>query len=240
MKCFFLFQIYSKKAKMNNLTNILKNAKLIPFPLLGKFWDLNECFELDFTAQNIELSKLDLESTPTFEKFVFDKIYGSGKAFGIGGYAEDRVIYNRSLHFKVDEEPRTIHLGVDIWAKTGTPIFCPMSGRIHSFKNNSQFGDYGPTIILEHEVNDQKFYTLYGHLTLKSIENLIVGQTFLAGEVLCEIGNYPENGDWPPHLHFQIINEMGNYVGDYPGVCKKSERDYYLENCPNPAIFFGF
>ncbi|MEP6913389.1 MAG: response regulator, partial [bacterium] len=44
------------------------------------------------------------------------------------------------------------------------------------------------------------------------------------------------NGDWPPHLHFQIIEDMRVHEGDYPGVCSISERAKYLNNCPNPDL----
>ena len=54
-------------------------------------------------------------------------------------------------------------------------------------------------------------------------------------------GNYyawghHENGHWPPHLHFQIILDMQLKEGDYPGVCKYSEREKYLANCPDPDL----
>ncbi|MFI5187661.1 MAG: hypothetical protein ACHQF0_13100 [Chitinophagales bacterium] len=54
------------------------------------------------------------------------------------------------------------------------------------------------------------------------------------GDVIGEFGIPSENGHWPPHLHFQIIIDMGEWKGDYPGVCKFSERKKYLENCPDP------
>ena len=56
------------------------------------------------------------------------------------------------------------------------------------------------------------------------------------GETIGHFGAANENGNWPPHLHFQIILNMGNYNGDYPGVCKRSEREEYLQNCPDPDI----
>jgi hypothetical protein len=50
-----------------------------------------------------------------------------------------------------------------------------------------------------------------------------------------------ENGQWPPHLHFQIVVDMEIPIaigrkGDYPGVCKLSEKEKYLNNCPNPDL----
>jgi murein DD-endopeptidase MepM/ murein hydrolase activator NlpD len=148
------------------------------------------------------------------------------------------MIYHRSNHFK-GEEPRTIHLGVDIWTEAGTPVFAPLSGKVHSFRDNAGFGDYGPTIILEHLLDDTLFYTLYGHLSRASLAGLHQGQLFEKGAVLGEIGPYPENGDWPPHLHFQIITDMLGMEGDFPGVASVSKRNFYLSICPDPMLILG-
>ena len=59
------------------------------------------------------------------------------------------------------------------------------------------------------------------------------------GDVIGEFGIPMENGQWPPHLHFQVIKDMGEGKGDYPGVCKLSEREKYLENCPDPDLILG-
>jgi peptidoglycan LD-endopeptidase LytH len=219
---------------MNNSAKLLEIIDDSYYPILGNICNKNDFLGLDFTSNNKELANVNLLNTAEFSSYVFEKISKSGKLFGIGGYAENRAIYNRSLHFTADGEPRTIHLGVDIWAKAGTQIFCPLNGKIHSFRNNNQFGDYGPTLILEHVVSDQKFYSLYGHLSIESIGNQYVGREFKMGEKLCTIGDFPINGDWPPHLHFQLIIDIGTNWGDYPGVCKISERAHYLNNCPDP------
>ena len=154
-----------------------------------------------------------------------------------GGYLEERNLYRRSLHFKNETiEERNIHIGIDLWTQAGTAVVCPLDGWIHSFKNNDAVGDYGPTIILKHQLENSIFYTLYGHLSLESIQNLKIGTFFKKGEQLARLGDSSENGDYAPHLHFQIIKNIGNYMGDYPGVCSKSDLDFYKENCPNPNL----
>lgn len=96
-----------------------------------------------------------------------------------GGYIEGRNIYQRSPIFRNGQYPeRNIHIGLDLWIEAGTPVLAALDGKIHSFKNNAGLGDYGPTIILEHEIENQKFYTLYGHLSLESIEEISIGQFF--------------------------------------------------------------
>ncbi|MEZ0540974.1 peptidoglycan DD-metalloendopeptidase family protein [Fibrella arboris] len=190
---------------------------------------------LDFTASNPDLAMLDLTDTETFARYVAGKLRAAGAVVGVGGYNENRVIYRDSGHFTpTDEEPRTIHLGVDFWAEAGTPVFVPVDGEVHSFADNARYADYGPTIILEHQTEGFPRYSLYGHLSRASLDGLYEGKKVKAGEKLAELGPYPENGDWPPHLHFQLMNDMLGLRGDFPGVCRLSERTYWLGLCPDP------
>jgi len=107
---------------------------------------------------------------------------------------------------------------------------------VHSFAFNNQFGDYGATLILSHNIEEVSFHTLYGHLSLNSIKNFREGENVRKGDVIGEFGIPMENGQWPPHLHFQVIVDMEDQIGDYPGVCKYSEREKYLNNCPDPDL----
>ena len=133
-------------------------------------------------------------------------------------------------------EPRRLHLGIDIWGKPHTKVMAPMDALVHSFAFNNAFGDYGATIILTHNLQGETFYTLYGHLSLNSIKNIQEGDRIKKGDVFAEFGIPFENGQWPPHLHFQVIMNMEGKKGDYPGVCKFSERERYLSNCPDPDL----
>ncbi len=153
----------------------------------------------------------------------------------IGGYKENRTLVYAASKLFDSEEARTLHLGIDIWGEEGTPIFAPLGGMIHSFAHNNNYGDYGATIILQHQLETISFYTLYGHLSLADIASLRVGQFITRGNCFAHLGNAAENGQWPPHLHFQVIIDIGQYQGDYPGVCKLSEAKTYLNNSPDPS-----
>lgn len=195
---------------------------------------------LDFSASNPDLSTLDLTDTAAFTDYVFAKLQTAGARVGVGGYNEHRTIYRRSNHFNISEaEPREIHLGIDLWAAAGTPVFAPLRGVVHSFQDNANFGDYGPTIILEHDTTNGVLYSLYGHLTRASLLGLYEGKVIEAGEKLAEIGPYPENGDWPPHLHFQLMTDMMGLRGDFPGVCSLADRAKFLAICPDPNQLLG-
>lgn len=194
--------------------------------------------QFDFTASNTALTKELVVSTEKFSAYINEQLETTQSAYGIGGYNEDRVLYKRSEHFE-GEESRTIHLGVDIWGAAGTDVYAPLGGMVHSFAFNNQFGDYGATIILEHQLDTIVFYTLYGHVSLVDLQPLQEGKYINRGELLAHFGNTDENGNWPPHLHFQIIEDMYLKEGDYPGVCAISEREKYLNNCPNADLILN-
>ena len=206
---------------------------------------------LDFTADNKELNGTVLQDTKLFTNYINDQLGSAGARYGIGGYAEHRTVYSRSKLFGSSEvshqgkllsagfieegtEQRRLHLGTDIWGKPHTAVMAPLNGIVHSFAYNDAFGDYGATIILTHQLIGISFYTLYGHLSLNSIKNLQEGEFLHKGDIFAEFGIPSENGQWPPHLHFQLINDLQGWKGDYPGVCKFSEKEKWLSNCPDP------
>ncbi|MFW6311125.1 MAG: peptidoglycan DD-metalloendopeptidase family protein, partial [Nanoarchaeota archaeon] len=212
-----------------NFMDKLKVLSEINVENIFSFQIINPVY-LDFTSANKELKNIDLNSEE-FVKYVFDKI---GNRIGIGKYDEKRTIYDRSELFSGDK--RNIHLGIDLWTKEETPIFAILDGKVHSFNDNNNFGDYGPTIILEHIENGIKFFTLYGHLSKDSLNDKLIGKKIKKGEKFAKIGSYDVNGNWPPHLHFQIIFDMENKKGDYYGVTSDENKDKYLKNCPDPNI----
>lgn len=222
------------------LINILKKHKNNFFPILGKPLNDRNCLSIDLSIQNESLMALDLKEEKTLEDYIFGTLNKAGVEFGHGGYREHRNVYNRSDNFEVnDEESRCIHLGIDLWGKLETAIYAPLDGIVHSFQYNAAYLDYGATIILEHELDGFKFYSLYGHLSLSSLEGLHVGQLIEKGNLLAYFGDYNENGGWAPHLHFQLMTDMFGKRGDFIGVSSKSEMDYYLNICPDPSDILG-
>ncbi len=195
--------------------------------------------KMDFTASNTALTKNILEDTARFASYVNTQLENAGARYGIGGYGEHRTVYSISKVFdgaNENEEPRRLHLGTDIWGAAGTSVMAPLDGLVHSFAFNNQFGDYGATIILFHSLGGMNFYTLYGHLSLASIQNIKEGDKIEKGETFTSFGIASENGSWPAHLHFQIIENIEDWKGDYPGVCKFSEKEKWMANGPDPDL----
>jgi murein DD-endopeptidase MepM/ murein hydrolase activator NlpD len=210
-------------------------ARVVPFE------ESDKLLLMDFTEANKELIAEILNNTDLFIQYINTKLKNANAKYGIGGYNEHRTIYSRSRVFDAPDgsEPRRLHLGIDIWGRPYTKVMTPLNGIVHSFAFNNAYGDYGATIILTHNVDGFTFHTLYGHLSLNSIKNIQEGDFVRKGDVIAEFGIPFENGHWPPHLHFQLIVDMQGMKGDYPGVCRFSEREKYLENCPDPNLVLG-
>ena len=196
--------------------------------------------DLDLSVGSLDLGhNQDFENTPKFNKKINQILEEKDGDVGIGGYGEIRPVYTTDSYLvqgNSGPQWRTVHLGLDIWMEAKTPVFAPLDGKVHSFHNNKGDRNYGPTIILEHSVSeDLTFYTLYGHLSLESLNGLKEGTEIKKGQEIGTIGEMPINGNWPPHLHFQINLDMLGWEGDFPGVAFPNERDIWLSLCPDPA-----
>src|SRR6476660_8683684 len=81
--------------------------------------------QFDFTEKNTELEKVNPDDTEIFSKYINGLLRNTNAKFGYGGYNELRTFYKRSNIFNCNltanitgqpiEEPRRLHLGIDIW-----------------------------------------------------------------------------------------------------------------------------
>lgn len=164
----------------------------------------------------------------------------AGTAFAFGRWAEPRELYTSDGFMSPDSaERRTIHLGLDLFCRAGTSVHAPLDGTVELVANNARELDYGPLVILRHRQDGgADFFTLYGHLSLHTLQHVSAGQAVHAGEQIGAVGEAPTNGNWPAHLHFQVINDLLGLGADFPGVAAASEQDYWLGLSPSPARFF--
>lgn len=209
----------------------LESVRILEGDLYRRPWG-----QLDLSTKNAALAHLQLSDTERTEGVIFSALDNAACQVGYGGYAEERAFYQQSKHFLTPSGPRSIHLGADLFVKAKSAVIAPWQGVLHSFRDNQNYLDYGPTIILEHNTRGIKWYSLYGHLSRESLSNLEPGRRIVAGEPLAWVGLASENGGWTPHLHFQVMLDLQGWHGDYPGVCTNTDRERYLSNCPDPKL----
>lgn len=220
---------------MKDLLEILKSTK--SSKVISNDIDYVDYIPLDLSVTNEDLAKQKLETAQDYENYIQEYLEKNKAKIAFGGYEEHRNLYQRSAVFNnQNSQERNIHIGLDLWINESAPIYACLDGTIHSFQNNDALGDYGPTIILKHQIGHFTFHTLYGHLSLDSLEGKKIGDFVKKGEQIANLGLPPINGDYAPHLHFQIIIDMENTVGDYPGVTNHERLAFYLKNCPDPNL----
>ena len=194
---------------------------------------------LDLSVGSPDLTGRDTDDTSDFTERVFARMREQGITLGIGRFLEPRALFLTDAFAGREGDPRerrTIHLGIDLFDEPGALVRTPLGGRVKSVRDNDARLDYGPTVILEHDGPAAPFWTLYGHLERTSVATLEPGDPVVAGQTIARVGPYPENGDWPPHLHFQIMTDLLAFEGEFPGAALPRERSVWASFSPDPNL----
>ncbi|MBI1760792.1 MAG: aminotransferase class III-fold pyridoxal phosphate-dependent enzyme [Acidobacteria bacterium] len=186
-------------------------------------------------------------ATDTLTATLFAEMKRASVAVGIGRYDEARALYTTPAFAssmlgssQPTDEHRTVHLGIDLFVAPGAPVYAPLDGVVHCVANNTARLDYGPLLILRHVTDDGlAFFTLYGHLDEEVLTALTPGQAIRRGQRIARIGAPPTNGDWTPHLHFQLITDLLGLDRDFPGVAYASQREVWKSLSPDPNVILG-
>lgn len=176
---------------------------------------------------------------PAYSDPGFDAWFAAqGVDYGLGPYGEKRDVYKAAQFADAaSPERRMIHMGIDVFAPPGTPVHAPLPGRVAFVTYNADPLDYGHTLILEHDSPAGPFWTLYGHLGGSLPRLCAPGSRVAAGEVIAHLGDWPENGGWAPHLHFQIMADLlEQRDGNFFGVGHESLWDIWQQICPDPNL----
>lgn len=210
-------------------------------PLVAPDWS-DTVAVVDLSVSSLLLGDLHAaDDAAAFGRAVADAAREAGATLAVGRYDEPRIVYTSDA-FRVDgndgPEWRTVHIGLDLFLPPGTPVFAPLGGVVHSFRDNAAPKDYGPTVILRHTVDGGglEFFTLYGHLDRDSLSWLRPGQPVALGSVVGRVGEPDVNGGWAPHLHFQIITDLLEQQGDFPGVARPAQRSAWKSLSPDPNL----
>lgn len=177
-----------------------------------------------------------------YEVFDFTTGYDPSRSlatgYGVGRYNEDRRGMYDAAIFRDGNDARTIHVGIDLGAPSGTPVHAFFAGEIFLTGYNASDGDYGHTLITRHELDGKPVWALHGHLSASSTAGKLPGQKFAAGDVIAWIGEKHENGGWNPHLHFQL-SLVEPAVCDLPGVVSPAQLKEALLIYPDPRLVLG-
>jgi len=145
-----------------------------------------ETVVFDVSPGSLDVGRLDtVLDAAASTRVMFERMDQVGVPVGVGKYDEPRLWYASDEYAEGKSEfpeRRTIHTAVDLFMRPGTPLLAPMDSTVHSFRDNDERLDYGPTIVLEHSPEGgPTFWTLYGHLTNDSLDGIAVGMRVARG-----------------------------------------------------------
>ena len=201
-------------------------------PIINNF-NLSDYVPVQLDDAFLKKANVDATDPDRLKKEIQRQIIEQKGKIGYGGWLEKRSLYAKNQLFN-QQHKRNIHLGYDFWCEKEEPVYAPLSGKIHAIQDNAQEGDYGPTIILEHDLNSHRLFTLYGHLSLTSLAIHHKGDEIKSNELVGYIGDTGVNGNYVPHLHFQLMSSMLEFQGDFPGVCAEVHLPYFLKVVHHP------
>ncbi|MBZ7926754.1 aminotransferase class III-fold pyridoxal phosphate-dependent enzyme [Ensifer adhaerens] len=195
----------------------------------------------DFSAAGPEAAQWSSLNAAEADARIAAQIGSDGATFGIGLYGEDRGIYQGDAYATaIEGARRSVHLGVDIFAPADEPVSASFAGKVAFIHDDAVAHGFGPTVLLEHDIeNGVRFWTLYGHLSRDSIAKLSEGQAIAKGEVFAAFGAADENGNWAPHLHFQVVTDHLGLGGRMHGVGVGDQWEVWREVSPDPSVVLG-
>ncbi|RTE55421.1 aminotransferase class III-fold pyridoxal phosphate-dependent enzyme [Arenibacter aquaticus] len=234
--CGFTAHPAEKKFKLWSQRQSISIGKL--FPSIG----LNEVQRVDLSVSSSWLGHAKDFNNLDFFQYKLNALQGEHpNKLLAGGYMEPRPIYITSSYDKIGNqgrESRSIHLGVDFWLPAATPVHALFEGEVVTAVKDAGDKEYGGLVILRHQEDGLEFYTLYGHLSVDSATRHKLGARLKAGDLIGVLGDWPDNGNWVPHLHFQVMLSMLDYRTDFPGVGYFNQLKVWKSLCPDPNLLF--
>jgi 4-aminobutyrate aminotransferase-like enzyme/Ser/Thr protein kinase RdoA (MazF antagonist) len=157
----------------------------------------------------------------------------------VAAYGEARPIYRNAAYVPPARlERRNIHLGIDLIAPVGETVLAPLTGLVEAIGNDPDEFGWGGVLLLRHETDaGVPFWSIYGHLAPASLAALKIGQKLITGDPIGRLGETSENGDWPAHLHLQLLTDLcGWEIEDIAGIVAPSQWRVWRSVSPDPNL----
>lgn len=158
-----------------------------------------------------------------------------------GGYLEDRrFLWNTSY---LDSSASYLHLGVDFNVPEHTKVAALFPGTIVRIDDDCGVeSGWGPRIIIAPDQADKQDmpYCIFAHLFAPQVR---VGDRTRPGTILATVGNAPNNGNWFPHLHVQMVEPqrykalLESDLAALDGYGHERDRSAFETDYPNPLKF---
>jgi murein DD-endopeptidase MepM/ murein hydrolase activator NlpD len=159
--------------------------------------------EQSLTVKQVQKAEVELDKLlrqTRFERESFDQIYSDlcykKKILDHTPSIQPTTGYlSRGFGMMIDPFTGTKqpHLGIDLAADIGTPVYATAEGKVSSVERDPGLGK---TILISHQSG---YTTVYAHLSLVKVK---IGQYVRRGEVIGAVGNTGYSTG--PHLHYEV------------------------------------
>lgn len=196
---------------------------------------------LDAAVQFLDLSPgspaLDPGAVVETLRGTVARVHADGR-IAVGRYLEPRVPESTPEAPSTDfcMEPSTLQLGVEVFARAGTPVRAPLAGTVvWAGPGGEPFGN-GVTVGLRHLTDGETFWTAYRNLDPGCLEALAPGRRVPRGATLGALGD-SDPDDCPPHLQFQVL--LTDWRGPPPRRSAAADLPVLSALLPDPTGFFN-
>ncbi len=111
----------------------------------------------------------------------------------------------------------SFHSGIDIALPVGTEIKAAADGKVVFTK---YYNGWGNSILIEHNVNNKKIYTLYGHIKCDGFA-VKEGDIVKQGQIIGYSGGNDDCKGYStgPHLHFEVREDDSSFISSSVNPC---------------------
>ena len=183
--------------------------------------------------------RIDIKNQVQLQEYADELMSQNQTNWAISEFGENRkFMFTQLGHHQMVQQNRFIHLGLDIWVPVNTIVHAPLAGKIVISEYESGEGNYGGLVVIEHIIQDQKIYSVYGHLNKDHLPK--AGTNLNAGQQFAKIGEMNSNGGYFYHIHLQVLTEKGyNQEMVHQGYTTEEKFKTIQDLCLDPRFLFS-
>ena len=220
----------------------LLNKNIDIFPL---FWEqIKRTYFLPMDDDSNWLKSLkesEIKNQKSFQRKIEEIMKKEEVDLIFSWYLENRKYMFNTLWFQqMILEWRFFHIWLDLSVKYNTSIYSPLDAIVYKTSYEKWIWNYGWYIILEHKIEWNKFYSMYGHLNPNNFW-VEIWDFIKKWTKIWTIWDISENGWYFFHTHLQVITKLWKKEWFFnKWYCSENQLKDIFKYVPNPSFLFRF
>lgn len=143
----------------------------------------------------------------------------------LGRYGEVRIYAAKT---DSPDEPAALHLGVDVFAPSGSAVYAPLAGEVVKVLDDEILVRYTP-------IEGVTFFTRVARV--QAAEGIAAGASVAAGQTLAHTVPAGSESFLPTHAHIQLACAQ---IDTLPGLVPASDRAVWESLCPDANLLLNY